>query len=176
MKTTRMFLPAILGLAVAGVAFAADSSAKAVVRAEVNYAQPEKFTDVGYSYTPSEKERNAILDEIREFIVGRADYYVPEGQKLAITFTEIDLAGEFEPWRGMQAMDIRVVKDIYPPKMDLEFKLTGADGKVLKEGKRQLRDLAFMMKLSLHHQDSLHFDKALLEDWLSSEFPHRKTG
>ncbi len=98
------------------------------------------------------------------------------GQKLTVTFTDIDLAGDFEPWRGSEGMDIRIVKDIYPPKMDLEFKLTGADGAVLKEGKRQLRDLAFMAKLSINRNDMLRFEKALLDDWLKEDFPRAKSG
>jgi hypothetical protein len=172
MKTSRILVSAMLGLAAAGMACAADPDAKPVgVRADVTFVQPEKFADVRDAYAPSEMGRNGILDQLRDYIVSRANYYVPEGQKLTITFTDIDLAGDFEPWRGGQGMDIRVVKDIYPPKMDFDFKLTDADGKVLKEGKRQLRDLVFMSKLTLNTNDALHFDKTLLEDWLHNEFP-----
>jgi len=176
MKTTRMSLSVILGLAAAGMVFAADPGVKTDARVEVIYSQPEKFTDVRDAYTATEMGRTAILDQIRDYIVTRAPYYVPTGQKLTITFTDIDLAGDFEPWRGPEGMDIRVVKDIYPPRMDLEFKLTDADGKVLKEGKRQLRDLVFMSKININQNDALHFDKALLDDWLRSEFPHVTAG
>ena len=41
---------------------------------------------------------------------------VPEGDKLTITFTDIDLAGDFEPWRGPQWDEVRIVKAIYPPR------------------------------------------------------------
>ena len=53
-------------------------------------------------------------------VVKRANEVLPAGQTLTVTFTDIDLAGDFEPWRGGQAMDIRIVKDVYPPRMDLE--------------------------------------------------------
>jgi len=64
------------------------------------------------------------------------------------------------------------VKDIYPPAIKLVFRLTDAEGNVLKEGKRELRDLAFMMKISMtFRDDSVRHEKALLDDWLRSEFP-----
>jgi hypothetical protein len=176
MKTIPMLLSAILGSVTAGVAFAAGAGATTDARVEVIFSQPEKFTDVRDAYTPTEKGRDAILEQIRDFIIAEAGSRVAEGQKLTVTFADIDMAGEFEPWRGSQATDVRVVKDVYPPRMDLEFKLTGADGRVVKEGKRQLRDLAFMMKLSIRHNDALHYEKALLGDWLSDEFPRGKKG
>lgn len=176
MKTTRMLLGAMLCLATTGAMFAADAGVKTDARVEVTFFQPEKFMDVRDAYIPSEKGRDAILEQLRDYIVIRAKLFVPEGQKLSITFTDIDLAGEFEGWRGPEFMDVRIVKDIYSPKMNLEFKLTSADGTVLKEGKRQLRDLAFMMKISIKRDDERRFEKALLDDWLEHDFPLVKSG
>jgi hypothetical protein len=170
-----MFLGAIAGLAAIGTALAADAPAKADARMEVIFSQPEKFTDVRDAYNGTDKGRDGILDQIRDYLVSRADYYVPAGGKLTVTFTDIDLAGDFEPWRGSEGMDIRIVKEIYPPRMDLKFQLTGPDGAVIKEGTRQLRDLTFMANLSIHQNDALRYDKALLDGWLKNEFP-RKSG
>lgn len=176
MKTYPLFLGALAGLAALGTVMAADAPAKADARVEVSFAQPEKFMDVRDAYGSSEMGRDGILKQLRDYLVSRGGVYVAEGQKLTITFTDIDLAGDFEPWRGSERMDVRIVKDIYPPKMNLEFKLTGADGAVIKEGKRQLRDLAFMSKLSINQSDALRHEKALLEDWLKSDFPPAKSG
>ena len=89
-------------------------------------------------------------------------------------FTDIDLAGEYEPQRGPQFMDVRIVKDIYPPRFDLEFKLTGADGKVISSGKRQLRDLNFMSRLVLPSSEPLRYEKDILKDWLRGEIKSAK--
>lgn len=175
MKTSSLFLGALVGLAAMGAAVAADKPAKNDARVETNFVQPERFTDVRDGYTASDLGRQAVLDQIRDYLASRAVAYVGEGQKLTVTFTDIDLAGDFEPWRGSQGMDVRIVKDIYPPKMDLGFKLTGADGVVIKEGKRQLRDLMFMSKLSLNRSDTLRYEKALLDDWLKSDFSRAKS-
>ena len=174
MKTSPLILGALAGLAAICGVVAAEAPAKTDTRVEVNFSSPEKFTDVRDAYTASEQGRQGILDQIRNYLVNRGSIYLAPGQKLTVTFTDIDLAGDFEPWRGSQGMDVRIVKDIYPPKMDLEFKLTGADGAVIKEGKRQLRDLAFMSRLSINRNDMLRFEKALLDDWLKNDFPRAK--
>jgi hypothetical protein len=174
MKTNHLLLSALAGLAAISTVLAVDATAKTDQRTEVIFSHPEKYADVRDAYTGSDQGRDGILAQLESYLVQRAKAYVPQGQKLIVTFTDVDLAGDFEPWRGMEAMDIRVVKDVYPPKFDLEFKLLGPDLKILKEGKRQLRDLAFMSKLSLNQNDALHFDKALLDDWLQSEFARVK--
>ena len=84
-------------------------------------------------------------------------------------FTDIDLAGEFEPQRGPNFDRVRIMKNIYAPRFDLEFKLTGADGKVLNEGKRTLRDSYYMDRMIADKSDPLCYDKDILNDWLRSD-------
>ena len=175
MKTHRLLLSVLAGFAAIGPVFASNPTAKAEDRTEVIFLHPEKFSDVRDSNMGSDKGRDGILQQLKDFIVQRTKAYVPAGQQLIITVTDVDLAGDFEPWRGPEMTDVRVVKDIYPPKIDLEYKLTGPGGKVVKTGQRQLRDLAFQMKLSINRDDPLRYEKALLEDWLRSDFPRVKS-
>ncbi|HNC23149.1 MAG TPA: DUF3016 domain-containing protein [Opitutaceae bacterium] len=174
MKPYHRLLCAIAGLLAVSSGWAAEPAAKSDGRAEVTFAHPEKFADVRSYYSENDKDRDAILDQLKEYIVLKSKTYVPEGQKLLVTVTDVDMAGDFEPWRGPAMQDVRVVKDIYPPKIDLEFKLVDAKGAVLKEGKRQLRDLAFQMKISINRDDELRYEKALLDDWLRDDFPRQK--
>jgi hypothetical protein len=142
-----------------------------VGRAEIVFFEPEKFTDVRDSYM-GEATRTTYLEQIRDHVLEQAKYYVPEGHKLLVTFTDIDMAGDFEPWHGARWTDVRIVKDIYPPRINLTFRLVDAEGRVVKEGKRELRDLAFLMKISLNFRDdSVRHEKALLDDWIRIEFP-----
>lgn len=169
MKITPFLIGAVAGLTAIGSALAADAVHKAGGQIEVAFASPEKFTDVRDAYTPSEVGRQAILDQIRDYMMKVGQNYVPAGQSLNVTFTDIDLAGDYEPWRGGPNMDIRVIKDVYPPRIDLTFKLTGADGAVVKEGKRQLRNLAFMADYAINPRDTLRYEKRLLEDWFKND-------
>ena len=168
MKTPRVLLISLLGLTAGlSVRGAADRPPE---RVDIVFLEPEKFTDVRDGYMGTEKGRDATLAQIGDYIRARASVLVPEGMKLAITITDVDLAGDFEPWHGSRWDDVRIVKDIYPPRIVLVFRLTDADGKVVKEGKRDLRDMAFMMKLSIDRNDPLRHEKALLDDWLSADF------
>jgi hypothetical protein len=173
MKSSRFIVLGLLGVL---PALAVTEPAKTIARAEVAFFEPTKFTDVKDS-SMGDYQRTTYLDSIRDHLLEKAKYYVPEGHKLSVTFTDIDMAGDFEPWRGPRFDDIRIVKDIYPPRMTLSFRLTDADGKVVKEGKRELRDLAFMMKITMSFRDDpVRHEKALIDDWLSSEFQRvRKT-
>lgn len=169
MKTSRIISLSFLGILSALALSAAET--RTIARAEVLFFEPQKFTDVKDSYM-GDSERTTYLAQIRDHLLEQAKYYVPEGHKLAVTFTDIDMAGDFEPWRGPRWDDVRIVKDIYPPRMTLTFRLTDAEGNVVKEGKRELRDLAFMMKISMSFRDdSVRHEKALLDDWLRAEFP-----
>lgn len=175
MKPNRILLAALLGLSPLAAVSAAP--AQADTRAEVAFLEPSKFTDVRDSHMGSDPERTGYLEQLREHIVARARYHVPAGHRLSVTFTDIDMAGDFEPWHGPRWDDIRVVKDIYPPRMELAFRLVDAEGNVVKEGRRELRDLAFMMKINMAgRSDPLRHEKALLDDWLRSEFPRVKKG
>lgn len=169
---TKRFILSTLAAVLPVLAFAAPPAAnKTVARAEVNFFEPRKFTDVKDS-AMGDYERTTYLDQIRDHLLEQAKYYVPEGHRLVVTITDIDMAGDFEPWRGPRFDDIRIVKDIYPPRITLAFQLKDADGNVVKEGKRELRDLAFLMKITMaFRDDSVRHEKGLLDDWLRAEFP-----
>lgn len=143
-------------------------------RAEVVFLEPKGFTDVRDEYL-GDASRTTYLEQLREHLLERARRQLPEGQFLSITITDIDMAGDFEPWLGPRWMDVRIVKDLYPPRIDRSFRLTDAAGRVVAEGRRQLRDLAFLMKLSMTFRDDpLRHEKALLDDWLQAEFPAKR--
>jgi hypothetical protein len=169
MRTNRFILVTLLGVL---PAFAAkETPNKILARAEVNFFEPRKFTDVKDS-SMGDYERTTYLDQIRDHLLEQAKYYVPENHTLVVTFTDIDMAGDFEPWRGPRFDDIRIVKDIYPPRLVLTFQLRDGEGQVVKEGRRELRDLAFLMKITMaFRDDSVRHEKGLIDDWLRAEFP-----
>lgn len=169
MKTSRIFLLSAFALAGTGAAHAFDP-VKGLPKTEVVFFERENFTDARDGFMGSDSGRDTNLDMLKEYLTKRANRYLGPGQKLTITITNLDLAGEFEPWRGPQFDEVRIVKDIYPPRIDFTFKLTDADGNVIKEGKRTLRDTAFMMKLTMAFRDDpLRHEKALLDDWMSED-------
>ncbi len=156
------------------IAGAAARDAKTDYRTTVNFVHPDKFTDAKDHYMPTDSGRDAILDQLRQYLQQRGQNYVPAGDKLEVDFTDVDLAGDFEPWRGPMMDDVRIVKDIYPPRFELSFKLTGPNGEVIKEGTRKLTDLSFQWNISINVNDPLRFEKQLLDGWMRDEFPRAK--
>ena len=137
-------------------------------RTEVIFVHPENFTDVKDGDLPSDRGRDAILARIRDYLVERTDTLLPVGDRLTITFTDIDLAGDFEPWRGLRWSDVRVVKSIYPPAFKFSYSVTDAAGRVVKQGAEDIRDLNFQTRMTIDASDSLHYEKDILDDWARS--------
>ena len=102
--------------------------------------------------------------------VDGVSFEIARGQTLDVTISDIDRAGRYEPTVRMGMNDIRIVKDLYPPRMTLNFALKGADGQVVAEGERKLVDHAFLMGTQINNNDNLRYEKRLIDDWLRKEF------
>ncbi|MCC5023997.1 MAG: DUF3016 domain-containing protein [Candidatus Synoicihabitans palmerolidicus] len=149
--------------------FAGFLSAEPASAGEVNFVDTDNFTDFSDSYSFLERGRESIINEITRFLENRAESRLKAGEKLTIVITDVDMAGEFEPWRGSSAQDVRIVKDLYPPRIDLSFRLTNEAGTVISEGNRKLRDMGFMYTVRASDRDPLRYEKDLLARWLSKE-------
>ena len=168
MQTNHIVIAAIIGLSVSSwTVFAADES-EGDSNIHITFTDSENYSDIGDGFTSTEKGAAANLEGIEQYVQKQAKKYLPADQKLEITFTNIDLAGEFEPW-GATMDDIRIVKSIYPPRIDLQFRVKDASGNVIREGERKLRDLSFMMNLRLNNNDPLRYEKTLIDDWMRKD-------
>lgn len=123
----------------------------------------------------SDQMRQAWVDSLTDYLAERAARALPEGQRLDVHLRGVQRAGSTEPWRGPQAADLRVVRDIYPPRIELHFKLRTAEGQLVREGDRSLSDAAFLMRPNLHSRDDpLRYEKGLVDEWLQKEFEARR--
>ena len=95
---------------------------------------------------------------------------------LDIKVTDVDLAGEFEPWRGAEFDHVRIIRAIYMPHINLSFTLTDAKGSVVNSGARELTDQAFQWRTAWPPDDYLRYEKDLLRDWFRQEFRGLKQG
>jgi hypothetical protein len=159
-------LSAIAFLLIAGCATAAPV-AESVSRISVAFVEPEKFTDARRAEL--ERTSTGILGELQKFIIMTGARYVPENMKLNIRVTDIDLAGDFELFRGPQADQVRITKGLYPPRIALEFELTDSAATVVKSGKRDLTDINYQLRSVYPREDYLRYEKDILRDWLRAE-------
>jgi Protein of unknown function (DUF3016) len=141
-------------------------------RVQVAWAPTEQLSEVkDNSFHRGTLKPADWMKSLGDYLVRRGDVVLPPGDQLQVTINDIKLAGDFEPWRGPNAQDIRFMTDLYPPRMDLHYKVLSADGSVLREGDSKLRDLGYLQRtVNVFETDPLRYDKRLLDDWLTKEF------
>lgn len=136
----------------------------------VRWEDPAEFAEIRQSRNRYEARRGDWVNELAQHLRKRAQTQLPNGQRLEVDITDIKRAGDFEPWHGPRLDDTRVVRDIYPPRIELRFKRLDADGRVLAEGQRTLRDLGFQQGArSVLDNDPLRYEKRLIDDWVYRE-------
>lgn len=161
----------IAGLLLAGCETASVTPQDAAAPAEVTveFANPDNYRDARESLG-GHTDENALA-VLRTYLQENAPAYLQSGQKLHVTFTDIDLTGEFQMSGGGRYDRVRLVKSIYIPRMELTFALTDAGGQIVKQGTRKLTDLNFQSAaLRIGSDQPYFYDKVLLEDWLRNEF------
>jgi hypothetical protein len=165
----RTILPSwfLTAMIVAAGAPAAALEPAIPARVSVVFVKPEGFTDAGYSKT--ERSSPAILLQLQRFIADTGARYLPESMRLEVKITDIDLAGDFELFRGPQFEHVRVNKSIYPPRVALEFRVVDAGDGTVKEGQRELTDLDYQLRVDYPREDPLRYEKEILRDWLRGE-------
>src|SRR3546814_2118380 len=93
---------------------------------DVRWTDPAQFTEIRRSGNRREARRGDWVHDLAEYLRKRASDRLPDGQRLEVTITDIARAGNYEPWHGINADSIRFMRDVYPPRIPLDFKLVGA--------------------------------------------------
>jgi hypothetical protein len=167
MKIHLGFPLLIAGLLLAGCTTPASSNGVTAADITVEFQDPDNFRDVRDSLGGSTDEN--ALAALRSWLQESAPASLSAGQKLRVTFTDIDLAGDFLP--GSSVDRVRIIRSIYIPRMELFFAVTDAAGQVVTQGTRTLTNLDFQNTARRIGSDqSFFYDKMLLEDWLRKEF------
>ncbi len=140
----------------------------------VSWNDPADFSEMTRGRDRMETLRGTWVGDLAEYLRDRAAARLPSGERLEVDLLDVDRAGDYEPWRGPDADDIRITRDIYPPRITLHFRHLDAQGQVLAEGERRLTDPGFMTRSRVHRDtDALRYEKQLLDDWLDRELGRR---
>jgi hypothetical protein len=167
MKTLAHLFLIAAGLGLAGCQHPAGRQDSGAVT--VDFQNPDNFRDVRDSLGGPTDE--SALAALRTFLQENAPSYLASGQKLHVTFTDIDLAGDFPVSGGGRYDRVRVIRSVYIPRQEFTFQVTDDAGHLVKEGKRTLTDLNFQANsLRIGSDQPYFYDKILLEDWLRKEF------
>lgn len=160
------FLVAGLGLCLVAAAAAADVRAPAAV--QVQFVGAEHYTDAGERGYGADRPTLRALE--RHFTTLGARCLQP-GETLALTIHDVDLAGRNEWWhRG--AYDLRVMRDITWPRIELDYVWRDAEGRVLGEARERVADMSYLWRSAYvrNDPDPLPYEKAMLRDWFERRF------
>lgn len=183
-SNARHVLAGLLGLALAATAAVADARVRSVTDPDaprslpaegpvsVRWTDPSQFTELRTSGNRFEARRGDWVTDLAEHLREAAQKRLAPGQRMDVEITDIRRAGMYEPWRGISMQDVRIMRDIYPPRVTLSFRVTDADGRVVDEGERKLVDSSYLMRSSIFNDsDSLRYEKAMIDRWLRDELP-----
>lgn len=136
----------------------------------VSWTDPAQFREIRYSGNRYEAKRGDWVRDLAKYLRKDVARQLPQGARMDVTITDVDRAGEYEP--GLDRLhSARFMRDIYPPRIDLTFKLVGADGAVLAEGTRKLTDPGYLVNnMRLTDTDPLRYEKQLIDKWRRQEF------
>ena len=169
MKTFVTLILAATSLLLAGCSTPTAQNGVTAADVTVEFRNPENFRDMRESLGGTTDE-NAVA-ALRKYLEENAPAKLQAGQKLRVTFTDIDLAGDFPGSGGGRYDRVRVIRGIYIPRQEFSFEVTDSAGQIIKQGTRTLTDLNFQANgLRVGSDQSYFYDKLLLEDWLRKEF------
>lgn len=108
-----------------------------------------------------------LASYFRRSVAARLD----QGQQVSIHIEDVALAGAYE-FHGATLDDVRVLRDIYPPNIELRLDRIAADGSVQSQTPHRLRDLGYLSRQVIRHgRDFLQHEKLMIDDWVAREFP-----
>jgi hypothetical protein len=155
---------------------ATDTVTHGTPNVHVVFENPEKFTDAGSRLGDRADPKN--LDQLGKFLVREASERLAPGQRMTVVFYDVDLAGDFEPGGISPTGDVRVMREIYAPRLLFVYVIVDQTDTVVEEGNVTLSNRDFLRELRLPHtqQDPLHHEKSMLREWVRKTLPAQSEG
>lgn len=140
----------------------------------VRWNDPATFTELRTGAGRRDNtNRGDWVRQLAEHLRASAQPRLAEGERLEVVITDIKRAGDFEPWHDPRYQDVRIVRDIYPPRISLSWRRLDADGRVLDQGERRIVDGGFLVDgTSVNASDPLRHEKRLIDRWVRTQFAH----
>lgn len=156
------------------VAFSAAflaGAAWAEPKLSVVFVHPENYSDASYSSTfANAKDLADVQRDVARHLQSLAQRLLPPDDSLKIEILDIDLAGRVEPFRSRIGSDVRVVRDVSWPSIELRYTLTRGD-KAMPIREERLSDLNYRSSFNRYHSgDRLRYEKAMLDRWFKERF------
>lgn len=166
MKFKSLF---IAGMLATSSVWAADEPAENPVTEDgvvkVEWQDPDSFRDIRSSGDIQSRFEKRTFDQLTKNLNKEASRILKPEQKLELVVTDLDLAGDVRPTFGATTNDLRIVKDIYPPRITFSYKITEGD-QVIMAGDEKLTDMNFMYSINKMNDKPYRYENAMLTSWL----------
>lgn len=130
----------------------------------VVWKDPAKYTDIESTVWLQSKFEKYLFTELTDELGQVANNYLGKDQQLDLMVTNVDLAGDVQPTFGAGPDDVRVVSDLYPPRITFEYSLK-SNGKVVKQGKENINDMSFLFGIQPITNDPFPYEREILTKW-----------
>ncbi|MDT3318692.1 DUF3016 domain-containing protein [Shewanella sp. SP1S2-4] len=132
---------------------------------KIVWQSPKDFRDIKSSGEIQSRYEKRLFETLTENINKEAAKILKPNQKLEMTITDVDLAGDMRPTFGATANDLRIIKDIYPPRITFSYQVLEND-KVIIAGDEKLTDMGFMGGIQSLSDKPFMYETKMLTDWL----------
>jgi len=134
---------------------------------EVTWTNADKYRDIRSGFDNRKRFKERTFKSFEKHFATLAEK-LPEGLLLKIDVTDVDLAGDVRFDTNRQ---IRVVKDIYFPRLKFSYELFNVDKSVVTSGDINLKDMSFMLGNNIRYRNkSLGYEKRMLDNWFNDTF------
>ncbi|KGJ87876.1 DUF3016 domain-containing protein [Thalassotalea sp. ND16A] len=143
-------------------------------QAEIDWVKPDSFTDIRQANESKSNFQKRVFKEFDKHFMALAAK-LPEGQTLKVSVTNLDLAGDVRYMVGPNNATIRIVDDLYFPKMKFDYQLFAADNSVISSNKVDIKDMGFNHGIRRSSSsNAFHYEKNMIDDWFYDTFPTAK--
>ncbi|KKO45516.1 hypothetical protein WG68_10790 [Arsukibacterium ikkense] len=168
----KKFLIATIALVWSAAAF---STPTVGAELEVNWQEPEKFTDIRAANDSRSRFQARVMRNFEKFFQEIANE-LPEGYSWQVTITDVDLAGEVDFFATSTGQPIRVIKEIHSPAIRFNHLLRDQYGEEVVGGEERFRDMGFMSRMSPRgNTPEFEFERVMLQDWFKKQLQPKIT-
>jgi len=135
------------------------------LKSNVKWNDYKEFRDLESDYSTDKKHFKHFKKEMEYEIERLSKKYLKNDYKIEITIKDVDQAGEL---RFIRSDRIRVIKDIYSPRIKISYKIFH-NNLIIKKEDAEIRDMNF---LTINHMKSsaFEYEKRAMEKWFKKTF------
>lgn len=137
---------------------------------QVRFMHPDTFTDSQLKANFAGPDP-VVLQTITNHLQGLARQCLQELQTLDVRIHDIDLAGQVEWWHRAGHRDLRIMREVTWPRMDLSYVLRGEHGG-LSEAREKINDMNYLSNSHMARIATvpLPYERAMLTRWFETRF------